>query len=352
MDGIDAALLVSDGERILHRGACVGETYDADFRDRLRGVVGQPDAPGVAAVARDLTLRHAAAVGRLLAKAGMAAGSVDVIGFHGHTVFHAPERGFTRQIGDGGLLAAATGIAVVDDFRSCDMAEGGQGAPLVPLFHRALAGDLERPLAVLNLGGVANVTWIGAGDAVPVAFDTGPANALLDDWMLEVAGVAYDVDGALSAQGRIDAAVLAALLADPWFDLPPPKSLDRDHFAVAWRRACGERRLSPADGAATLVAFSAGAVGRAGNHLPDRPRRWLVGGGGRRNRTLMAALRATLGVPVEAVEAVGWHGDALEAQAFAFLAVRSLLGLPLSLPSTTGVARPCSGGRLHRPPGA
>jgi len=348
MDGIDAAVLRTDGERVTAFGAFVGEAYDPAFRAALRGVVGQPDAPGVAAVARELTLRHAAAVRRLLGEAGLAAGDVDVIGFHGHTVFHAPGEGFTRQIGDGALLAAETGIAVIDDFRSRDMTEGGQGAPLAPLFHRALAQGLERPLAVLNLGGVGNVTWIGGAADGPVAFDTGPANALLDDWLRTQAGLDYDADGALAARGEADAAVLAELLADPWFALPPPKSLDRDHFAAAWRRATAGRRLSPADGAATLTGFSAGAVGRAARHLPAPPRRWLATGGGRRNPTLMAALRRTLGVPVDAVEAVGWDGDAIEAQAFAFLAVRSLLGLPLSLPSTTGVTRPCTGGRLHR----
>ena len=167
--------------------------------------------------------------------------------------------------------------------------------------------------------------------------------------MREVAGVAYDADGALAAKGRVDASVLAVLLADPWFDLPPPKSLDRDHFVAAWRRAIDGRHMIPEDGAATLVAFSAGAVGKAASHLPATPRHWLATGGGRRNPTLMAALRAVLGAPVDPVESVGWNGDAIEAQAFAFLAVRSLLGLPISLPSTTGVTRPCTGGRLHRP---
>ena len=350
MDGIDAALLVTDGERITEFGAFLGESYDEPFRNRLRGVVGQPDAPGVTAVARELTLRHAAVVERLLQSAGMARESVDVIGFHGHTVFHDPGRAFTRQIGDGALLAAETSIAVIDDFRSRDMTEGGQGAPLAPLFHRALAHGLERPLAVLNLGGVANVTWIGGvTEDGPIACDTGPANALLDDWMRDVAGLPYDTDGALASRGKADAGVLATLLADPWFDLAPPKSLDRDHFMAAWKDVSHGRSLSPEDGAATLVAFSAGAVGKAARHLPQAPRRWLATGGGRRNPVLMAALRQVLGAPVDPVERVGWNGDALEAQAFAFLAVRSLLGLPLSLPSTTGVARPCSGGRLHRP---
>jgi anhydro-N-acetylmuramic acid kinase len=272
------------------------------------------------------------------------AGRVDLIGFHGQTVLHAPHQRLTWQIGDGARLAATTGIATVFDFRAEDVAAGGQGAPLAPLYHVARANGLDRPLAVLNLGGVGNVTWIGTDDAPPLAFDTGPGNALLDDWCLARAGVACDLDGALAFNGTVDEGLLAGLMDHPYFDKPPPKSLDRDAFEGA---AVGG--LGPADGAATLTEFTAASVAAACAHLPEPPRRWLVTGGGRRNPAMMMALRARLGAPVEPVEAVGWNGDALEAEAFAYLAARSVDGLPLSLPTTTGVASPRTGGRLARP---
>ncbi len=279
----------------------------------------------------------------------MASGAVAVLGFHGHTILHQPEAGRTRQIGDGALLAAETGIDVVCDFRARDVAGGGQGAPLAPLYHAALAAELAKPLAVLNLGGVANLTWIGAGadesEGAVRAFDTGPGNALIDDWAARHSGRPLDLDGALARAGRTDEAALASLLEDPYFARPPPKSLDRDAFDPG--PVAG---LSPADGAATLTAFSAAAVARALDHLPVPPRRWLVTGGGRHNPALMAALAERLEAPVAPVEAVGWDGDALEAQAFAYLALRSLEGLALSLPGTTGVARPMPGGVVHRAP--
>ena len=342
-DGVDAALVETDGRAAISCGPWLSEPYDAAFHDRLRSVLG--GRGDIAAVERELTERHARAVRDLLARQGIVAGSVDLIGFHGQTILHEPERGRTWQIGDGPLLAGLTGIAVVNDFRSADVAAGGQGAPFVPLFHAALAAALPRPLAVLNIGGVANVTWIGE-DGVEgelVAFDTGPGNAMLNDWALRHTGQPVDVDGALARRGRIHAEVVATLLENPFFDRPPPKSLDRDAFDPA-----PLRDLSAADGAATLVSFTALAVACAGALFPRPVRRWLVTGGGRHNPAIMEALVQVLGAPVAPVEAVGWDGDALEAQAFAYLAVRSLRGLPLSLPTTTGVSRPLPGGRLHR----
>ncbi|MCC7273411.1 MAG: anhydro-N-acetylmuramic acid kinase [Alphaproteobacteria bacterium] len=342
LDGVDAALIETDGERVGAAGAALTHPYPPAFRDRLRSVLGGGgDVPGVE---RELTERHAEAVADLLRRAGLAPADVAVAGFHGQTILHRPAERRTRQIGDGALLARLTGIPVVNDFRSADVAAGGEGAPFAPVFHRALAGDLGRPLAVLNIGGVANVTWIGRDGAL-VAFDTGPGNALVDDWVLRTTGRPYDADGALARSGRVDEDVLARLLAHPYFARPAPKSLDRDDFqGDAWRH------LAAADGAATLAAFTVRAIVRALDQCPERPVRWLVGGGGRRNATLLDGLRAALGVPVDPVEAVGWDGDALEAQAFAFLAVRSLRGLPLSFPGTTGVPRPMAGGTCWRAP--
>jgi anhydro-N-acetylmuramic acid kinase len=341
-DGIDAALVETDGRAAISCGPWLSEPYDAAFQSRLRSVLG--GRGDVAAVERELTERHARAVRDLLGKNGLAAPHVGVIGFHGQTILHEPERGRTWQIGDGALLAALTGIDVVNDFRSADVAAGGEGAPFAPLFHAALAAALPRPVAVLNIGGVANVTWIGEDgvDGDLLAFDTGPGNAMLNDWALTHTGQPVDIGGALAGRGQVEAGVLAALLANPYFDRPAPKSLDRDAFDAAPLRG-----LSAADGAATLVAFTAASVARAREMFPRPALRWLVAGGGRHNPVIMSALAHRLGVPVEPVEAVGWDGDALEAQAFAYLAVRSLRALPLSVPTTTGVPRPTTGGRLH-----
>ncbi len=341
LDGIDAAFVETDGEQSVVAGPATTRPYDAVLRQGLRAVLGGKGA--VADVERALTLAHGDAVRALIAEHAIA--EVDIIGFHGHTILHRPDRRQTWQIGDGALLAAITGIDVVSDFRSADVAAGGEGAPLAPLYHQALAAALEKPLAVLNLGGVGNVTWIGAGAGDLLAFDTGPANALIDDWALAHTGQPLDRDGALARAGRVDAAHLQRFLAHPFFRRPPPKSLDRDDFASFVPSA-----LSAADGAATLTAMTAAAVACAVAHFPAPARRWLITGGGRHNRVLMAELARRLGVPVEPVERAGWNGDALEAQAFAYLAVRSLKGLPLSLPSTTGVPAPMQGGVLHPAP--
>jgi len=345
MDGIDAAVIRTDGALVVEAGAALTVAYDEAFRARLRSVLGERG--DVAGVEAELTDRHADAVRRLMEEAGLSASDVDLVGFHGHTIRHEPDKGITRQIGDGVRLAAALGIAVVDRLRYDDVAAGGEGAPLAPAYHRALAGGLERPLAVLNLGGVGNVTWIGPGEDDLLAFDTGPANALLDDWCRRTVGTVCDVDGRLAASGRVDPDRLAGLLEHGYFARRPPKSLDRDEFAAI--AATGTEGLSPADGAALLAAFTVDSVARALDWLPEPPRRWIVCGGGRRNPVLMAGLHDRLGVPVDDADAHGWDGDALEAQAFAYLAVRSRRGLPISFPGTTRAPRPLTGGRLNAP---
>jgi anhydro-N-acetylmuramic acid kinase len=343
LDGIDAALIRSDGAGAIAAGAFISLPYDAEMRGRLRAVLGGQGP--VAAVERELTLRHAEAVRRLLREAGVAPEAVRVIGFHGHTILHRPQEGRTWQIGDGALLAAETGIDVVADLRANDVALGGEGAPLVPLYQAALAAALPRPLAVVNVGGVANVTWIGQAEGDVRAFDTGPGNALIDDWVERHGREPLDRDGALARAGRVDEAALARLLDNPYFERRPPKSLDRDDFSAA-----AVAGLSLEDGAATLTAFTAATIAQAADHFPAPVGRWLITGGGRHNPALMAALAERVEAPVAPVEEVGWQGDVLEAQAFAYLALRSLAGVPLTLPTTTGVRRPASGGRLHRAP--
>ena len=344
LDGIDAALIETDGVDVVRRGGWLTIPYDDGLRADLRNCLG--GSGDIERVTGAITRAHGDAVAALLAREGVDRGAVRMIGFHGHTIVHRPEEGLTWQIGDGALLAELTGIDVVCDFRRNDVAAGGQGAPLAPLYHAALAEGLERPLAVLNLGGVGNLTWLGDKDRV-MAFDTGPGNALLDDWMRRHLDTAYDADGALAAGGAPDLALLEQLLGDAYFAQEPPKSLDRDSFAAAAAALYGAD-LAVADGAATLTAFTVRAVARAVDHLPTPPKRWLVSGGGRHNSTMMASLAEVLAVAVEPVETVGWDGDALEAQAFAYLAVRSLRDLPLTLPGTTGAPRPITGGVLHR----
>jgi anhydro-N-acetylmuramic acid kinase len=348
MDGIDVALVRTDGERRVEPGPGRTYPYAPDLRAALLAVVADAaiaERDPLAALEDAVSDAHADAILAFLAEHGIDPATVDVAGVHGQTVYHRPEAHFTRQLGLGSRLAARLGIDTVNRFRHADVAAGGEGAPFAPLYHRALAHGLAQPLMVLNLGGVANVTYLD-GDTV-IAFDTGPASALLDDFVRRRRGLPYDEDGRLAASGTVDAALLARLMAHPFFARKPPKSLDRNDFH-AWAQAVDE--LGDADGAATLAAFTTASVAAALRHVPKAPRRWLVGGGGRHNATLMRRLHETLGVPVEPVEAVGWDGDYLEAQCFAYLAVRSLRGLPLSLPTTTGVAAPMPGGELWRKP--
>ena len=340
LDGVDAAWVQTDGETIADWGQAATVLYEDSLRADLRQILDiaptlAADDPFLREVTERLTREHALAVAVL----GRAA---DVIGFHGQTILHAPEEHRTWQIGDAALLSHITRLPVVHDFRSADVAAGGQGAPLVPLFHAALARDMEKPLLIVNIGGVANATWLGP-DGEIIACDTGPGNGPLDDLAQKYLGQPYDKDGALAASGQVDHARLKALLAHPFFALPPPKSLDRLSFSSLIEQAIAG--LAPPEAAATLAAFICAAI--AQTPWPAPPKQVLITGGGRHNATLTAGLAARFAVPVQPVEAVGWNGDALEAQCFAFLAVRSLRGLPLSLPSTTGVKVPQTGGKLY-----
>jgi anhydro-N-acetylmuramic acid kinase len=356
LDGIDVALLETDGERVQVLGPTGYRAYAEPERDLLRAalrdaaaIVARDERPGALAEAEAFVTRaHAEAVEAFLADHGIDRGSVDVVGFHGQTVLHRPERGLTVQIGDGQALADRLRIPVVHDLRAADVAAGGQGAPLVPVFHRALAegAGFDGPVAVLNIGGVANVTLVD-GDGGMLAFDTGPGNALLDDWVRERAGLPFDADGAIAARGRPDEALLAWLLTHPYFVKAPPKSLDRNWFS---HRIVAH--LSLEDGAATLAAFTARSIARALDHARGaRPARWIVGGGGALNGEILRLLARQTGAEVVTADQVGWDAAALEAQAFAFLAVRSLRGLAITWPSTTGCPQATTGGVTARPGG-
>jgi anhydro-N-acetylmuramic acid kinase len=357
LDGVDAALLETDGERVSGFGPGVQIDYGADDRAILQAAVdaalawrfegAEPDV--FAAAEAVLTRTHADAVRQICDQAGVAPGALDLVGFHGQTVIHIPPAdgaaGRTRQIGDAKALAQELGCPVAYDFRTADMQAGGQGAPLAPAYHAALAeaSGLEKPLGVLNIGGVANLTLIHA-DGGLTAFDTGPGNGLIDAWMADQRGVAMDEGGVESAKGRVLEAGLEELLAHPHFALEGPKSLDRWDFSLD-----PARNLTVEDGAATLAEFTARTVALGLEAVADRPKRLIVCGGGRKNLDLMARIARACGVQLQPAEAVGWRGDLIEAEAFAYLAARTKTGLPISWPDTTGAPEPMTGGQIVTP---
>jgi anhydro-N-acetylmuramic acid kinase len=345
VDAIDLALVRSDGVSIEELGPCHGYGYAPSTRRAILELVAtrrEPTPGERLALAAAITADHALAIERFMAENQIDGGAVDLVAFHGQTVLHRPEQRLTIQLGDPQVLADRLGIEVVGDLRQADVAAGGQGAPIVPVFHQALAHGLEQPLAFLNVGGVANLTYID-GDRL-IAFDTGPGNALLDDWVRRHGTDEIDRDGRWSGAGLADGARIAAALTLPYFAAPWPKSLDRNDFPLALVDG-----LDLENGAATLAELTAATVERACELLPTRPRRWLVCGGGRRNPTIMAALARRLAVPVEPVEVLGLDGDAIEAQAMAVLGIRSRHGLPLTFPGTTGVPAPLHGGVSYQP---
>jgi anhydro-N-acetylmuramic acid kinase len=344
VDGVDVALIETDGERLASLGPVLTVPYTDDVRRVIRAAFGaeQPNE-ATAAAEQAVTEAHLDAVRRWSRESGVALSTLDIVGFHGQTITHRPEKCFTWQIGDGGVLAKALGVRVVNDLRGADVLAGGQGAPLVPIYHAALVRDLPRPLAVMNIGGVANVTWIGVDDTL-LAFDTGPGNGPIDDWCARRAGRRFDKDGALAASGKVDRSRLERFSEHRYFARKPPKSLDRGDFNDAW--AAG---LSAADGAATLTRGTARAIALAARHFPAPVTQWVIAGGGARNPALLKAIAEETRGKIVTADSLGWNGDALEAQAFGFLAVRSLRGLPISFPGTTGAPRPMTGGRLNLP---
>jgi anhydro-N-acetylmuramic acid kinase len=353
LDGVDVAMIETDGKRVKAFGPSGYRPYtDVERRLLLRALAeaahlqAREARPGILLEAeRVVTTAHAEAIASFKAHNRIASEDIDIVGFHGQTVLHRPAEKLTVQIGDAAALAKAIHIPVMHEFRAADVAAGGQGAPLVPVYHRALAQSLERegPIVVLNIGGVSNITYID-GDTL-IACDTGPGNALLDDFMHRSIGQRFDCDGRMAAQGAVDEHWIAQALTLPFFALPPPKSLDRNDFA---RLVLADS--SPANGAATLTAFTAAAIAKIVPLLPKQPQSWIVAGGGARNLTMMRMLRARLHpASVEAADALGWSTDAIEAQAFGFLAARGLKGLPLSYPATTGVPIPMTGGIVARP---
>ena len=354
MDGIDVALLRTDGRGYIERGPFLGVPYDAAFRDRLKHALelarplnDRAARPGeLRDIEIELTQRHAAAVTSFLEKFGIGHGDVDVLGFHGQTILHRPDDALTIQIGDGRMLAESTGIPVVYDMRANDMAHGGQGAPLVPAYHAALSGRFQKEgqsVCFVNIGGISNLTYIGADGRIS-AFDSGPGNTLIDQWVEMQTGQTYDPGGEIAARGQVVPEIAARYLDSPFFRGNIRRSLDRGDFKPL---AEGDANLE--GGARTLAHVAAASIIRSAGFLPDNPSVYIVCGGGRLNAAVMAEFSAMAGERASRVmsaEEAGFDGDAMEAEAWAYLAVRSLEGLPLTYPGTTGVGEPVSGGVL------
>lgn len=349
-DGVDAALIRTDGLASVEPLAFHFERYP----DNLKALIAdacetamaktEPRADGSINHCENLLdKRHLAATRSLLTNAGVSKSEIVAIGLHGHTIAHRADLGWTWQIGNAQFLADELNIPVISDMRQFDVMFGGQGAPLIPVFHRAIFADASEDVAILNLGGVANLTFVGS-DGTLLAFDCGMANALIDDWMAQKTNYWFDEDGACAARGSVNVASLEAMLAHPFFSAAAPKSLDRKDFTLDLVEG-----LSTQDGAATLTAFSARAVAIGLDQFPRRPRRLIVCGGGRKNKSMLQMIENYAGMPTVLTDDLGWDGDAIEAQGFAYLAYRCLHGLPITYPGTTGVAEPMSGGIVTKP---
>jgi anhydro-N-acetylmuramic acid kinase len=352
MDGVDVALIETDGEAIQSFGPVADYPYSAAERQLLReamesarGLKRRDDRSGVLALADSLiTAKHEDCVRAFAEANGIGLSSIGVVGFHGQTVLHRPEQRLTVQLGDGAGLSAKLGVPAVYDFRAADVERGGQGAPLVPIYHRALAlhAGLPLPAAFVNIGGISNVTFVPDGPAEGlIAFDAGPGNCLIDDWALRHTGEPIDRDARLALSGTVSREVLGALIAHPYFSAPPPKSLDRGAFALD-----NVEGLSPADGAATLTAFTVAAIAAGARLLPAQPKIWIVSGGGAHNPHIFEGLRRVLGAGTVTADAAGFSSNFMEAQAFAYLAVRRLKKLPSTFAGTTGTPEPAIAGVL------
>ncbi|MEZ5756929.1 MAG: anhydro-N-acetylmuramic acid kinase [Emcibacteraceae bacterium] len=355
LDGIDAALIKSDGQSIRRFGRPFHMTYNREQRDQLKAALKEARNAGKPTNANKLindteqliTALHAEVVRELLKQNNLKTTDIDVIGFHGQTLLHGPNEGWSWQIGDGEKLSKMLNITVVNDLRRYDVEHGGQGAPMVPVYHQAIVREIAEdfPVGLINFGGVANITWIGGRDSENLlAFDTGPANAMLDDWIRKHTDYIYDQDGKFSKKGIVNREILSGWMKNKYFEIKPPKSLDRDDFNVD-----EVNRLSLEDGAATLAAFSVEALKVASGQCPQPVKKWYVCGGGAHNLTIMKMLKEALACDVGPISDLGFDGDFIEAEAFAYLAVRHLYNLPITFPGTTGISKPSTGGIVHKP---
>ena len=345
MDGIDLAAIQTNGEENITLGPTLFVPYASEFQEKLQSILGATEKTDVIeTIEQELTVLHAGAIETFLEESNISKTAIDVVGFHGHTILHqSPKKypkGRTWQIGNSQHLADLTGLSIIGNLRENDIAHGGEGAPLVPIFQQALCAHIEKPLVIINIGGIANITWIDNDELM--AFDAGPGNALIDNWIYTHTKQRYDAGGRIAKNGRVDETLLEKWLNHSYFSLTPPKSLDRLDFDFS------PQQLSLEDGAATLTAFTVESIIEGLNHLPKNPNSVFVAGGGRRNDLLMEWLqRRCAPIELKAIDVLGWSSDFLEAQAFAYLAKRSLQGLLITFPKTTGAPYPLRGGRLY-----
>lgn len=337
MDGIDAAMIETDGYNHTKSIGFMSVDHDPNLREKLKSQLNMIDFNRD--IEREFTLAQIRVIQDLLNDTGFQSGDIDVIGFHGQSVHHDPDKAITVQMGDGQLLTNETDIDVVYDFRSNDMKHGGQGAPLMPIYHRVLtqSANINLPIAIVNIGGVGNITWISDDDMI--AFDTGPGNAMIDDWMMTNTGNTYDAYGQMAGMGKIYQTRIDQFLAHDYFQKPYPKSLDRNDF-----ERYSVYGLSVEDGVATLTSMTAQSIALGISQCPKSPKAIYVTGGGRHNEYMMNQIETLTGVKTKSTDALGWNGDAMEAEGFAYMAVRSLLGEPISYPNTTGCDKQVTGG--------
>ncbi len=347
MDGVDLALIESDGKTIINRREFLHLRYEQDFKERMRSVIYRnPSLDNIKKIENELTMIHTDLVNQFLIQTKIKPEEIDVIGFHGHTILHNPAEQMTWQIGNGHLLAMKTGINVVSDFRNRDVMLGGQGAPLVPIYHFCLFSNQARPAAALNIGGISNITFFDQDEQSLRAFDVSFGNAPFDDLMKEKFGKDFDENGELARRGHTDFIIADHILQNPIFRIKPPKSFDRDDFA---KILSSITHLKPEDTLATFAYMHARAIAINLDFLPSKPKEILVCGGGRKNIAILNEMKKWLsGIEVKTTEEVGINGDSVEAEAFAFLAIRRLLDLPISFPNTTGVKEPACGGVLYK----
>ncbi|MDC0074823.1 anhydro-N-acetylmuramic acid kinase [Alphaproteobacteria bacterium] len=344
LDGVDAAVIYSDGLTKIDYGPAITIDYNSSFRKNLRSIIGQKHYNGkILSIESELTDYHIYAVNKLIEDNSLNNEELDIISFHGQTISHDPSNQHTFQIGDPIKLSKYTKINVINDFRSADINAGGQGAPLVPIFHSACLKNELLPLVVVNIGGVSNVTWIGANESI-ISFDTGPGNALLNDWVYKKKGQFFDKDGEFSRVGLVKMEIVDKVMESNFFCLAPPKSLDRQFF----NHDIIPTNLSLEDGAATAVDLICKSIISSKTHFPIKPNKWLITGGGSKNLSIMDSLKKLIGNEVYKIESVGLNSDFLEAQAFAYLGIRSLNSLPITFPETTGCKKPTLGGVLTK----
>jgi anhydro-N-acetylmuramic acid kinase len=347
MDGIDAALIKTDGDSYIEFIGFESVPHDDDFKNRLRPCLNRTDrdANDIKAIEREFTHRQIEIINELILNNNMMADNINVIGFHGQTIHHDPDGGVTIQLGDGGWLSNQLNIPVVYDLRQADMMAGGQGAPFIPVYHAALAKNegLELPIVIANIGGVSNITWIGQDDDL-IGFDTGPGNAMIDDWVKKHTGNDYDEGGKLAKSGVVDMHILDGFLSFPYILKKYPKSLDRNDF-----NDLNIKNMSVVNGAATLTAMTVQGIVCGVRQCPAMPTALYVSGGGRHNVAIMDGLRDALNIDVLSVDELQWNGDSMEAEGFAYMAVRTLRNLPISFPNTTGCNAPTVGGVVAYP---